>query len=229
MKETLRMNEWPAYDRPYEKMEMLGARSLSDTELIAIILGSGKNGKTSVELARQLINLLGGFTFVESASLEELRQISGIGRVKAIRLKAAIELGKRMSNALAHDQKQNIGSSDSALLYFANLMQSLPREEFYVALLNVKQDLIRVVQVATGDIKSIELDAREIFREAIRSNAAGIILAHNHPSGDPSPSEQDILTTQKIISLGQELRVPILDHIIVGVKKSISMRAEGYI
>ncbi len=229
MKETLRVNDWPLLERPYEKLEILGETALSDTDLLAILIASGKNGKTSVEIARQLIHQVGGFRFLDSASLEDLRQIPGIGKVKAIRIKAALEIGKRMSNTLAHEQKENIGSASEAMLYFMNLLQSLPREEFYVALLNVKQELIRTVQVMTGDIKSVELNARELFREAIRYNAAGLILAHNHPSGDPTPSEQDVTTTRKIMQLGNELGVSVLDHIIVGMKSSISMRAEGFI
>ena len=144
------------------------------------------------------------------------------------RIKAAIEIGNRVGNFIATQENENLGNCQRAMLYFENQLKYLPREEFHIALLNVRQELIRTVQVSTGNIKSIELDAREIFREAIRSNAAGIILAHNHPSGDPRPSEKDIITTQKISKLGEQLKVNILDHIIVGAKSSLSLKAEGF-
>jgi len=228
MNKKLTIQEWPIDDRPYEKLEQTGVRSLSDAELLAIIISSGMNGKTSVEIAMQLLSLSDDLSFLQRASLEELQQVPGIGRVKALRIKAAIEIGNRVGNFIATQEKENLGNCHRAMLYFENQLKYLPREEFHIALLNVRQELIRTVQVSTGNIKSIELDAREIFREAIRSNAAGMILAHNHPSGDPRPSEKDIITTQKISKLGEQLKVNILDHIIVGAKSSLSLKAEGF-
>lgn len=228
MNSNLTIQEWPRNDRPYEKLEQMGVNSLSDAELIAIIISSGTSGKTSVEIARQLLKLDENISFLQIASLEEMQEINGIGRVKALRLKAAIELGTRINNFIINQEKTNLGNCHKAILHFENKMRFLPREEFHIALLNVKQELIRMVQVSTGDIKSIELDSREIFREAIRANAAGIILAHNHPSGDPKPSAADISTTRKIVALGKELSIQILDHIIVGAKATISLKAEGY-
>lgn len=227
-KGNLTIQEWPSNDRPYEKLEQQGVGALSDAELIAIIISSGTSGKTSVEIAMQLLQMAEDASFLHTASLEEMQQINGIGRVKALRLKAAIELGLRINNYVVHQEKTNLGTCTKAIFHFENKMRFLPREEFHVALLNVKQDLIRTVQVSTGNIKSIELDAREIFREAIRGNAAGIILAHNHPSGDPMPSSADLRTTKKIVELGNELSIQVLDHIIVGAKASISLKAEGY-
>ena len=195
---------------------------------MAAVISSGMNGKTSVDLAMQLLAAYDNIGFLQMASLEELQKVSGIGPVKAIRIKAAIELGNRVNNYVANQTREQLSSCHKAIIYFENQLRFLPREEFHLALLNIKQELIRTVQVSTGNIKSIELDAREIFREAIRSNAAGIILAHNHPSGDPTPSERDIITTKKIYEMGKQLDVHILDHIIVGAKKSTSLKAAGF-
>ncbi|MGI6579825.1 MAG: RadC family protein [Saccharofermentanales bacterium] len=229
MNTKLTIQEWPLADRPYEKLEQLGTKALSDAELVAAVISSGVNGKTSVELAMQLLTIYDNIGFLQTASPEELQKVAGIGRVKAIRIKAAVELGYRVSNCIANQEREQLNSCQRAILYFENQLRFLPREEFHLALLNIKQELIRTVQVSTGDIKSIELDAREIFREAIRSNAAGVILAHNHPSGDPTPSERDIVTTKKIYEIGKQLNVHILDHIIIGAKESISLKAAGYI
>ncbi|NLM19944.1 MAG: DNA repair protein RadC [Clostridiaceae bacterium] len=229
MKTKMTIQEWPLADRPYEKLEQLGAKALSDAELVAAVISSGMNGKTSVELAMQLLATYENIGFLQMASLEELQKVSGIGRVKAIRIKAAIEIGNRVNNYVANQEREHLNSCHKAILYFENQLRFLPREEFHLAMLNIKQELIRTVQVSTGNIKSIELDVREIFREAIRSNAAGVILAHNHPSGDPTPSERDIITTKKIYEMGKQLDVHILDHIIVGAKESISLKAAGYI
>ena len=229
MNRKLTIQEWPLADRPYEKLEQLGAKALSDAELVAAVISSGMNGKTSVEIAMQLLAIDDNIGFLQMASLEELQKVSGIGRVKAIRIKASIELGNRVNNYVANQEREHLNSCHKAILYFENQLRFLPREEFHLAMLNIKQELIRTVQVSTGNIKSIELDVREIFREAIRSNAAGVILAHNHPSGDPTPSERDIITTKKIYEMGKQLDVHILDHIIVGAKESISLKAAGYI
>ncbi len=228
MDERLTMREWPKAERPYEKLECQGPSSLTEAELIAIILSSGRSGQTSVDLALKLLKQVENIGLLNQASLEELQTVSGIGRVKAIRLKAAVELGQRVNNYLALTEPAKLGGVSQAILHFTNQMKLLPREEFHVALLNLKHDLIRTIQVTTGNISSIELDPREIFREAIRSNAAGIILAHNHPSGDPSPSSQDIKTTKAIVAMGKDLRISVLDHIIVGAKASVSLREEGY-
>ncbi len=228
MDRKLTMQEWPLAERPYEKLEQLGADKLSDAELIAIILTSGTNGNTSMEIALKLLSSVENIGFLDTASLEDMQQINGIGRVKAIRLKAAMEIGKRINDFLIHQEQKNLGDYQKAIFYFAGKMKYLPREEFHVALLNLKHNLIRTVQVSTGNIQSIDVDGREIFREAIRSNAAGLILAHNHPSGDPTPSQNDILTTRKIVAMGKDLNIEVLDHIIVGTKASISFKAEGY-
>lgn len=229
MNGKLTMQEWPAMERPYEKLEQCGETALSDAELISILLTSGTNGNTSLEIALKLLSMVENIGFLDSASLEDMQKVNGIGRVKAIRLKAAMELGKRINNFLICQKQENLGSYHQAILHFTNKMKYLPREEFHVALLNIKNDLIRTVQVSTGDLASINIDGREIFREAIRSNAAGLILAHNHPSGDPKPSRHDLVTTQKIVAMGKELNIAVLDHVIVGSKASISLKAEGYL
>ncbi|NLZ71078.1 MAG: DNA repair protein RadC [Clostridiaceae bacterium] len=228
MKQKLTMNEWPELERPYEKMEQYGSGVLSDAELIAIIISSGINGKTSLEVAMELLKKVENLEFLNLASLEELQTVDGIGRVKSIRLHAAIELGKRIQHFVKNEEKEDLHNSSNAIAYFNNRLKYLPREEFHVALLNIKQKLIRSVQVATGDVKSIQIDAKEIFREAVRCNAAGIILAHNHPSGEPDPSMEDIKTTKMIAKIGNELNIPVLDHIIVSAKATISLKSAGY-
>jgi len=229
VKPKLTINEWPELERPYEKMEQYGPNILTDAELIAIIISSGTNGKTSLEVAIELLKKVENLSLLNAAGLEELQTVNGIGRVKSIRLRAAIELGKRIQHYVETEEKEDLHCSKNAINFFNNHLKYLPREEFHVALLNIKHEMIRTVQVATGNLMSIKhIDTKEIFREAIRSNAAGIILAHNHPSGEPNPSIEDIQTTKLIVKKGEELGIQVLDHIIVASKSSISLKASGY-
>lgn len=225
MEKPLTMQELPLADRPYEKMEMVGAEALSEAELLAIILCSGYQGTSSLSLAQQLLVRYPSLADLADVDLEEFTHFRGIGRIKALRLKAAFEIGRRVQFPHPQEAHPRINSSQAAIAFMEASLSQKPREEFHVLLLDVKGRLIRCVQMALGGLNTANIFPRDIFREAVRANAAGMILCHNHPSGDPSPSEQDLLSTKNLQALGNQMGIKVLDHIIIARRGSVSLKA----
>lgn len=209
------IKDLPLAVRPRERLQALGAKALSDEELLAIILRTGTQSSSALELARSILLEYRSLAALNAASVRELSRIRGIGPVKAGDLQAAIELGKRIITRSPEELLQITGPQDAYRLLQAE-MSLLEQESVRVILLNTKNRVQGVAQVSVGSLNSSVVRVGEVFREAVRQQAAGIVLAHNHPSGDPTPSTEDVTLTRKIVEAGQLLDVEVLDHIIIG-------------
>ena len=221
------MKELPVFERPYEKLELYGEKALSNAELLAIIIKSGTRDETSVQVAQRILNEFcaeGNSLSLRNVSLNKLTSIKGIGRVKAILLKAVFELANRIDVAVT--EKPMLAHSSTAGEYFLNSLSNEKQERLKVIGLDVKGRLERDETVFIGELNSIHISARDVFRMPIESGCANIIIAHNHPSGDPTPSSEDILMTEKIKELGRLLEIELLDHIVVGKGAYISIRQQ---
>lgn len=217
---NLKIKELPEGERPYEKLELYGERTLSNAELLAIIIKNGTKEKTSIEIANEIINLnktqnKGDLNFLREFSLEELMNIKGIGRVKAIQIKAICELSTRMSKPSNYKKVQIKSSKDVAELLMSELRFE-KREIAKTIILNNKNVVIKIIDVAIGAGNFSNLNIRYILSETVKMNAPKIILVHNHPSGDPTPSRSDILVTKKLKEASETLSIELLDHIIIG-------------
>ena len=234
MSEGLRLKDQPASERPRERLAALGADALSHAELIAILLRTGLKGANAVEIGRQLLQKFGSLQSLAKASVADLRKVKGIGRDKAVTLMAAFALARQMAKELQDespvlDHPENV----AALLRAKNLVKNV--ETLQVLCLNTRRRLIRVDEVIDGTIDTLLVHPREVFKFAISANAAAIVLAHNHPSGDPTPSEADIKVTRDLIRAGQLLKIEVVDHVIIGratperQKDFVSLRELGYL
>ena len=220
------MSEISPRDRPRERLLSRGSEALSDVELIAIILRSGPQGKSTIDLARELLSRYNGdLNALAAAEPVELLKIKGIGKVKAAELKATFSLASRLASEIMLE-KRKIESPDDAADYFREIFRGKRQEEMRILMLNTKNNIIKDELITIGLLDSSQVHPREIFRAAIQNSAAKIILAHNHPSGDPSPSNQDILCTKRLVQASQVIGVEITDHIIVG--SNLANKAEDY-
>lgn len=225
----MKIKEMPVDDRPREKMLLFGARSLSNSDLLALIIGSGIREVSAEGIARQILHEQeDGLISLQGASVEELCGITGVGTATAVRVLAAMELGKRLADSNARERRKILTSEDVER-YFMDRMRFLDREVFNVLLMDAKGGEIACDTVSVGDLSSSIVHPREVFRGAVRRGAYGVIFAHNHPSGDPSPSAQDIETTHRLCEAGRILGIMVMDHIIIGNGRSVSLRAEGII
>ena len=217
----------PLSERPREKLFEKGVSSLSNTELVAILLGSGTRERSAVELAARLLaSDQSGILYISSASPEELCSIDGIGPAKASVLIAAAELGRRMMTA-PRSRRISASSPDEVAALFMEEMRYLKKEHFKVLLLNVKNEMIASEDVSVGSISSSDAHPREVFSGAVRRGAASVILVHNHHSGSPEPSEADRLLTVRLAEAGKILGIQVLDHIVIGDGEYVSMKREG--
>lgn len=222
----MKIKELPLMERPYEKLEEYGAENLSNAELLAIIIKNGTKDCTSVEIAQELLKedtAKKGITFLNEMSIEELILKKGIGRVKAIQLKAVAELALRANKPLKTIKQKILTPEDVAKI----LMPSLKNEKQEIIktiLLDTQNQIIKIVTNAIGGLCSSQIEAREIFREPIKVGAAKIILVHNHPSGNPTPSSADVHFTKTISKVGQLLGIQVLDHIVIGYEKIASLK-----
>jgi DNA repair protein RadC len=212
---NLRIHDLPAQERPRERLLACGADALKDTELLAILLRTGTKGLSALDVAQQLLARFDTLDSLARASLEDLQITTGVGRDKAIALKAAFTLAQRMARQMRND---------SPVLDTPERVAELLREEnrfydvehFQVLLLNTRRKLMRIDKISQGTLDSILVHPREVFKNAIKAGAAAVILVHNHPSGDPTPSESDIKVTRDLIRAGQLLKIDVLDHVILG-------------
>jgi DNA repair protein RadC len=233
MSEGLRLKDQPVSQRPRERLAALGADALSHAELIAILLRTGLKGANAVQVGQQLLNQFGSLQSLAKASVTDLQKVKGIGRDKAVTLMAAFALARQMAKELQDespllDNPENV----AALLRAKNLVKNV--ETLQVLCLNTRRRLIRVDEVIDGTIDTLLVHPREVFKFAISANAAAVVLAHNHPSGDPTPSEADIKVTRDLIRAGQLLKIEVVDHVIIGratperQKDFVSLRELGY-
>jgi len=233
MAESILIRDIPKEERPRERLARLGADALRHAELIAILLRTGTKGVSAVTIADQILQKFKTLDNLSRATLEDLCKIKGVGRDKAIALKSAFTLARRMASELTHE---------APLLDAPELVASLLREQyrqhtvetFQILLLNTRRRLIRIEAISQGTLDTLLVHPREVFKCAINGGAASIVLAHNHPSGDPTPSEADIKVTRDLIRAGQLLKIEVLDHVIIGRANAerqrdyVSLRELGY-
>ncbi len=228
---TVTMKHLPPQMQPYEKCISYGPEFLTDAELIACIIRSGTKEYTSVALADQLLDLRKGKEGLKglcSLSFEELTSVPGIGRVKAVQIQCVFELAKRMSRQEAK-KTLNFSEPDSIAEYYMEDFRHKEQEHILLLLLDNKSNLLGEKLLFTGTVNASIISPREIYLEALKFHAVGIILLHNHPSGDPTPSDADRRITRKVREAGSLLDIPLLDHIIIGDKKYVSFHEEGYL
>lgn len=218
----LLVRDLPRGERPRERMQRLGSEHLSTAELLAIILRTGARGQGALQLAAALLSGPDGLRRLVNAPVEELAAVPGIGMAKACAIKAALELGRRLGSESA--SRPTVRSPQDVSQLLMEEMRYLEKEQFRVLLLNTKHQVLAVQVVSLGDLTSTIVHPREIFKEAVRRAAAAVILAHNHPSGDPTPSREDVEVTRRITEAGKILGIEVLDHIIIGDNRYISLR-----
>jgi len=224
----LSIKNWPEEDRPREKLFQYGVENLTESELLAIILNSGIKGKSALDLARDILNAAGGLKGLENLEPTILRR-KGIGQAKLARILAALELGRRINR---NCQQKNIAgkkikSSQDVLDYLKAKLSPLPRECLLVLLLNTRNVILREILLSQGTINRALIDPADVIREALREYATGLILVHNHPSGEPAPSPDDIEMTGRVVQAARLFEIRVLDHIIVGRSGSMSFFDQG--
>lgn len=224
---NLSIKEWSADDQPREKLLNKGISSLSDAELVAILIRSGSSTESAVDLGKIILNSVdNNLNELSKKDVDELTKIKGIGTTKALSIIAALELGKRKKQA-DFLEKQKIGSSKDVFDYFYAVLSDIPYEEFWVVFLSRSNKIISRKKISQGGISGTVTDVRIILKMAIEQLASGIILCHNHPSGNLEPSKADILITEKIKEAGKLMDINVLDHIIVTNESYYSFADEG--
>ncbi len=218
-----RITDLPPDDRPRERLAKLGAQALNSAELIAILLRVGVQGESAVRVGERLLQELDGLTGLHRAPFEEIGAQHGIGEAKAAQIKAAIELGRRLMLE-APEERPTINSPADAAALVQYEMSALEKEEMRVILLDTRNHVLDTVTVAHGSLNSAQMRVGEIFTPAVRRNAAALIAVHNHPSGDPTPSPQDIAVTRAMLEAGKLLDIEVLDHLVIGLGKYISLK-----
>ncbi len=223
------MKEMPISERPYERCMQYGPEALSDAELLSVILRTGNRECNSVELSTKILDAhpnYKGLVSINYLSISELMKISGIGNVKAIQLVCIAEISKRISR-LSYKNSIALNSPKSIADFFMESLRHKSKEEIYVLLFDTKHQLIRDIKVAMGTINSAATSPRELFIEAFKYEAVFIILVHNHPSGDPTPSREDVLFTERVRKAGELIGIILSDHIIIGDNRYISLCERG--
>jgi DNA repair protein RadC len=222
------MRDVAPHDRPREKLERHGPAALGDNELLALVLGSGTRGRGALDLANRVINRFGGVHRLARVGVADLRQILGVGRARAAQVLAAVELGRRTLLREAEAQRR-MTTPDALAAYLLPEYGSRPVEHFGVVMLDTKHHLLRVQIVAVGTLDSAAVHPRDVFRDATVMRAAAVVLFHNHPSGDPRPSRDDVTLTVRMLSAGEIIGIEVLDHLILADQRYFSMREAGVI
>lgn len=220
------MKDVPQEDRPRERLLRYGRQALSDRELVAIILGSGNRNESVLELSGRLLSHFEGFELLREASVEELRKIKGIGIAKAVLIQACMEFGGRAAGR-HNKNRYTVCSPEDGANFVMEEMRVLNQEHFVAVFLNTKNQVIHKSTIFIGSLNASIVHPREVFKEAVRRSAASMICFHNHPSGDPSPSQEDIDVTKRLVSCGKMIGVDVLDHIVIGDRKFISLKQKG--
>ncbi len=220
------IHDMPAGERPRERLIREGATSLSTAELLAIIFRVGVDGENVLTLANRLLSKYGGLAGLARAPFSDLQAEHGLGEAKVATLKAAFELGRRLTIASPDDRFQVRSPADAANLLMGE-MSMLEQEHLRVMLLDTRNRVLAVTTVYVGSLNTSVIRVNELFREAIRRNAAAIIVIHNHPSGDPSPSPEDVSVTRSILAAGKTLDIEVLDHLIIGNQRFVSLKERG--
>jgi DNA repair protein RadC len=222
---TYRITDFAESERPRERLARLGPKSLSNAELLAILLRVGVKGENAVQVAQRLLNTFEGVKGLHSAPFDEICAQHGISTAKTAQIKAALELGNRMEQeSVEQDRIQSPEQAAQLILYE---MSALDQEELWVILLDTRNHFLMIETIYRGSLNSSQVRVGELFKSAVRRNAASIIVAHNHPSGDPTPSPDDIAVTRAIVEAGKLLDIEVLDHLVIGNGKFVSLKQRG--
>lgn len=223
---TYRIKDLKSSERPRERLAQLGAQVLSTAELLAVLLRVGVRGENAIQLGQRLLQDFNGLSGLQRASYAELKSQHGVGDAKAAQIKAAIDLGRRLA-AQTPEDKPIIHSPEDAADLVQYEMSALEQEQLRVMLLNTRNHVLDIKTIYQGSLNSSQVRVGELFRPAVRQNSAAVIIVHNHPSGDPSPSPDDVAITKVIIEAGKLLDIQVLDHLIIGRGRFISLNRRG--
>lgn len=222
--ESYIIRQLPESETPREKLIEYGAKRLSNSELLAVLIRTGNGKSTALDLSHELLRTIpDGIASLSDCSLEEIIEVKGMGETKSAQILAAVELGKRVILENTKKKKKITSPLDLVDFFMADMCR-LKKEHFKITMLDTKNYIIGVVEVSIGNLNSSIVHPREVFKEAIKRSSSAIILVHNHPSGDPTPSREDINITKRLVECGDLLGIRILDHIIIGDKKHISLK-----
>jgi len=222
------IRDFPQDERPRERFISSGPESLSNHELIAILLRTGTKDESVLQLSNRLLTSFEGLRLLKTATLEEITSIKGIGQAKAIQILAAVEIGRRIAN-LNNNDRYVIRSPEDGANFVMNDMRFLSQEHFVCLYLNTKNQVLHKKTIFIGSLNASIVHPREVFREALKRSAASIIAIHNHPSGDPAPSREDIEVTKRLVECGKMIGIDVLDHLIIGENKFVSLKEKGYL
>ena len=227
MKDSFTVHDLPPGERPREWLFKLGSEALSVPEILALILGRGIKGESVMMTSNKLISRFGSLKGVANASVEELTRIKGIGPAKAAQIKAALELSKRLEADAGEKPKRVLKSPEDVAAEMRSKLKGKKKEHFWVICLDTRNGLINCRPVSIGSLDTSIVHPREVFKEAVSSSAASVIFVHNHPSGDPEPSKEDVELTKRLVKAGEIVGIDVLDHIIVCDKSYLSLKAKN--
>ncbi len=227
MKKSFTIHDLPLSERPRERLQKLGVEALSAQEILAVILGRGVAGESVMVTAQRLLSQFGNLKGIANASVEELSQVRGIGLAKAAQIKAAFELSNRLEGYTETGDKPIVKTPEDVNSLMKARLRGKKKEYFLALLLDTRNQLIKVVEISIGSLDTSIVHPREVFKEAISASAASVIFVHNHPSGDATASEDDIKLTKRLAEVGELVGIEVLDHIIIGDKKFLSLKREG--
>lgn len=222
----LMIREMPPDERPRERMRIAGSHSLSNSELLAILVNTGIRGEPVTLMAQRLLRESGGLSGLIRMDVDEISRVKGLGPAKASKIKAAIELGRRIA-ALTAEERPKIESPEDVINLIGMEMAALEQEQLRVVLLDTKHHVLGIRMVYQGSVNAASIRRGEVFRDAVRLNATAIILVHNHPSGDPTPSSADVSVTMDLVEAGGLLDIRVLDHMVIGQGRHVSMKRLG--
>ncbi|MBI4685412.1 MAG: DNA repair protein RadC [Nitrospirae bacterium] len=222
------IKDWPEDERPRERLLKSGAETLSGAQLLAIILRTGGGGKSAIDVAMEMLGTFKSLKKIENAPLKELTSVKGIGSAKAAQIKAAFELGRRLLRE-SDEKGPMFSSSRDVYSYYHPIVKDLKKEVLLCAMLDAKNRLLGDRRISEGTLTNSLIHPREAFSNAIREYAASVIFVHNHPSGDPTPSREDVSITERLIQTGEIIGIKVLDHVIIGQNKHVSLIDDGYI
>ncbi len=221
------IHDLPASERPRERLQKFGVEALSAQEILSLILGRGIAGESVMITAQRLLSQFGNLREIAGASVEELSQVRGIGIAKASQIKAAFELANRLEDYSAAGDKPLVKTPEDVAGVVRGKLRGKKKEYFLALLLDTRNQLIKVSEISVGSLDTSIVHPREVFKEAISASAASVIFAHNHPSGDPEASDDDIELTKRLAKAGEIVGIDVLDHIIIGDKKHLSLKRQG--